>query len=312
MQHFQENLEDVLKLAVIMNFSEEAIEYICSACKDTGITRPLPDFPEYSLASCDMEGKTACRFLIIPRPPQEERADMFAAQIRADAIQSLTGYLRRETGAAAIYEDRWYRENVIIRTRIAAHLHRYEKAMARKCTVERITKPQADDFLNRYHSYGSSQCKYCYGIFSPEGRLIAVSTFSGARRWQKPVGTISSYEWIRYASLPGTRIAGGMGKSLSAFIEEVNPDDIMSYADLEWSDGKTYETLGFRPESVTPSQSFIVRENKREPLKRLSDEIVKKAIEEDPDAYIICNLGSAKFRLKRKVWQSPLPTAQPK
>ena len=113
-----------------MNFSEEAIEYICSACKDTWITRPLPDFPEYSLASCVMEGKTVCRFLIIPRPPQEERADMFAAQIRADAIQSLTGYLRRETGAAAIYEDRWYRENEIIRTRIAAHLHRYEKVMA--------------------------------------------------------------------------------------------------------------------------------------------------------------------------------------
>lgn len=295
-----------------MNFSDEAIGFIREACKETEMTRPLRDFPEYSLASCDMEGKTVCRFLIIPRPPQEERADMFAAQIRADAIQSLTGYLRRETGAAAIYEDRWYRENVIIRTRIAAHLHRYEKAMARKCTVERITKPQADDFLDRYHSYGSSQCKYCYGTFSPEGRLIAVSTFSGARRWQKPEGIISSYEWIRYASLPGTRIAGGMGKSLSAFIEEVNPDDIMSYADLEWSDGKTYETLGFRPESVTPSQSFIVRENKREPLKRLSDEIVKKAIEEDPDAYIICNLGSAKFRLKRKVWQSPLPTAQPK
>jgi len=295
-----------------MNFSDEAIGFIREACKETEMTRPLRDFPEYSLALCDMEGKTVCRFLIIPRPPQEERADMFAAQIRADAIQSLTGYLRRETGAAAIYEDRWYRENVIIRTRIAAHLHRYEKAMARKCTVERITKPQADDFLDRYHSYGSSQCKYCYGTFSPEGRLIAVSTFSGARRWQKPEGIISSYEWIRYASLPGTRIAGGMGKSLSAFIEEVNPDDIMSYADLEWSDGKTYETLGFRPESVTPSQSFIVRENKREPLKRLSDEIVKKAIEEDPDAYIICNLGSAKFRLKRKVWQSPLPTAQPK
>ena len=295
-----------------MNFSEEAIEYICSTCKETETTRPLPDFPDYALATCSIEGKPTCRFLIIPRPPQEERADIFAAQIRADAIQSLMGHLRKETGAAAIYEDRWYRENESIKSRIAAHLYRFDKIMARKCTVERITKPLADDFLDRYHSYGSSQCKYCYGTFSPEGRLIAVSTFSGARRWQKPEGIISSYEWIRYASLPGTRIAGGMGKSLSAFIEEVNPDDIMSYADLEWSDGKTYETLGFRPESVTPSQSFIVRENKREPLKRLSDEIVKKAIEEDPDAYIICNLGSAKFRLKRKAWQSPLPTAQPK
>lgn len=293
-----------------MNFREEAIEHIRSLCKDTETMYPLKDFPDYVLATCTVEEKQSCHFLIIPRPPREERADLFAAQIRADAIQSLMGYLRRETGAAAIYEDRWYRENENIKYRIAAHLHRFDKTMARKCTVERITKPQADDFLDRYHSYGSAQCKYCYGTFSPEGRLIAVSTFSGARRWQKPEGTISSYEWIRYASLPGIRISGGMGKSLNAFIEDVNPDDIMSYADLEWSDGKAYETLGFKSESTTPSQSFIVRKNKREPLKRLSDEIIIRAIEEDPEAYVICNLGSAKFRLKRKAWQSPLPTEQ--
>ena len=293
-----------------MDFSEEAIGYIRRTCKDTGISRPLSDFPEYSLVSCRTEGKRTCRFLIIPRPPQEERADLFAAHIRADAIQSLMGHLRRETGAAAIYEDRWYRENESIKSRIAAHLQIFEREMARKCTVERITKPQADDFLDRYHSYGSSQCKYCYGTFSPEGRLIAVSTFSGARRWQTPEGTISSYEWIRYASLPEMRIAGGMGKSLNAFITDTEPDDIMSYADLEWSDGKAYEALGFRPESTTPSQSFIVLKNKREPLKRLSDDIVSRVIEDDPDAYVICNLGSAKFRLKRKAWQSPLPTGR--
>lgn len=293
-----------------MNFREEAIEHIRSLCKDTETMYPLKDFPDYVLATCTVEEKQSCHFLIIPRPPQEERADMFAAQIRADAIQSLMGHLRRETGAAAIYEDRWYRENESIKSRIAAHLQIFEREMARKCTVERITKPQADDFLDRYHSYGSSQCKYCYGTFSPEGRLIAVSTFSGARRWQKPEGTISSYEWIRYASLPEMRIAGGMGKSLNAFITDTEPDDIMSYADLEWSDGKAYEALGFRPESTTPSQSFIVLKNKREPLKRLSDDIVSRVIEDDPDAYVICNLGSAKFRLKRKAWQSPLPTGR--
>lgn len=299
-----------------MNFSDEAIGFLREACKETEITRPLRDFPEYALATCTFRNREAgdgrCGFLIVPRPPKAERGEIFAAQIRSDTIQSFMGHLRKSMDAAVIYEDRWYRENGNIRLRIEARISHFEQIMGRKCTVRRITGPEADDFLDRYHSYGSSKCKYRYGTFSQEGWLIAVSTFSGARRWQKPEGTVSSYEWIRYASLPGIRIAGGMGKSLNAFIAETAPDDIMSYADLEWSDGKTYETLGFRPESVTPSQSFIVRENKREPLKRLSDEIVKKAIEENPDAYIICNLGSAKFRLKRKVWQSPLPTAQPK
>ena len=126
-----------------MNFREEAIEYIRRTCKGTETTRPLPDFPEYSLASCRTEGKRTCHFLIIPRPPREERADLFAAQIRADAIQSLMGYLRRETGAAAIYEDRWYRENESIKSRIAAHLYRFDKIQNNGTQMHRGTHNKA-------------------------------------------------------------------------------------------------------------------------------------------------------------------------
>ena len=299
-----------------MNFSDEAIGFIREACKETEITRPLRDFPEYALATCTFRNREAgdgrCGFLIVPRPPQAERGEIFAAQIRSDAIQSFMGHLRGFMDAAVIYEDRWYRENGNIRLRIEARISHFEQIMGRKCTVRRITGPEADDFLDRYHSYGSSKCKYRYGTFSQEGRLIAVSTFSGARRWQKPEGTVSSYEWIRYASLPGMRIAGGMGKSLNAFIAETAPDDIMSYADLEWSDGRVYETLGFAFENVTPPQSFIVSGNKREPMKRLSEKSAMEIIGNDPDAYIICNLGSGKFRLKRKAWQSPLPKEPPR
>ena len=103
-----------------------------------------------------------------------------------------------------------------------------------------------------------------------------------------------------------------MGKSLNAFIAETAPDDIMSYADLEWSDGRVYETLGFAFENVTPPQSFIVSGNKREPIKRLSEKSATEIIGNDPDAYIICNLGSGKFRLKRKAEQSPLPKEPPR
>ena len=65
------------------------------------------------------------------------------------------------------------------------------------------------------------------------GTLIAVATFSNARKWIKDGKEIRSYEWTRYASEPELRVSGGMGKLLKAFIKEVQPDDIMSYADLE-------------------------------------------------------------------------------
>ena len=90
------------------------------------------------------------------------------------------------------------------------------------------------------------------------GSLVAVATFSNARKWQKGEKTIRSYEWTRYASLPGVRINGGMGKMLKAFVDDVNPDDVMSYADLEWSEGAVYEQLGFKLEGVKDPVLFCV------------------------------------------------------
>lgn len=79
----------------------------------------------------------------------------------------------------------------------------------------------------------------------PIGTLVAVAEFSSARNWQKGEALIRSYEWVRYASLPEVRVIGGMGKVLQEFIDEVNPDDIMSYAPAEHYDGEVYQTLGF-------------------------------------------------------------------
>lgn len=41
-----------------------------------------------------------------------------------------------------------------------------------------------------------------------------------------------------------------MGKLLKAFIEDVHPDDVMSYADASWSDGGVYRKLGFEEEEA--------------------------------------------------------------
>ena len=41
-----------------------------------------------------------------------------------------------------------------------------------------------------------------------------------------------------------------MGKLLKAFIDEVKPDDVMSYADAGWYDGDVYRKLGFTEEEA--------------------------------------------------------------
>lgn len=133
---------------------------------------------------------------------------------------------------------------------------------ARNCEVRRIDKPASKAFLDTFHRLGDTTARYRYGLFVsrttgaeeaalPAGTLVAVSTFSNARRWQKDGRTVSSYEWIRYASIEGVRVVGGMGKLLQTFIDDVHPDDVMSYADADWPDGgDAYRTLGFTAEAT--------------------------------------------------------------
>lgn len=142
---------------------------------------------------------------------------------------------------------------------------------ARNCSVKRIDKATAADFLNRYHRLKDTTCRYRYGLFVERstgademsmepGTLVAVSTFSNARRWIKGNRKVSSYEWIRYASIDGVRIVGGMGKMLQAFIDDVHPDDVMSYADISWPDGgECYRKLGFEEEDLVERPGFTCR-----------------------------------------------------
>lgn len=139
---------------------------------------------------------------------------------------------------------------------------------ARNCATRRIDRIAARRFLDGNHRLGSASGRYFYGLFVlrstgraemkfPEGTLVAVASFSNARRWLKGGEKISSYEWIRYASMRGVRVVGGMGKVLDAFIADVHPDDIMSYADLSSPDGgEVYRRLGFTSEGIVERDNF--------------------------------------------------------
>ncbi len=192
-------------------------------------------------------------------------------------------------------EDIWRRAREMTENRLLAHLGKFRSVFARNTQVRRITKPQASQFLGRCHTYGDASARYRYGLFTKDSELVAVGSFSSGRTWKKEDATIRSYEWVRYASLPDTRVVGGMGKVLSAFIVEVHPDDVMSYADLEWTDGQVYERLGFIPDGVREPVAFSVNPDtwKRTALTRVNCESGLS------EAYFHVNLGSRKYRLRR-------------
>ena len=238
-----------------------------------------------------------------------------AAEAEAQSVRALECIraIKSDTGEypLIITEDLWYRKAAMTQTRLLAHLEIFHPVYARNCEVRRIEKDAAKEFLEACHSYGFSSCRYCYGLFIKRhtghnclnqnllaavtpGTLVAVATFSNARRWKKGEKEIRSYEWTRYASLPSLRISGGMGRALKAFIKDIEPDDIMSYADLEWSEGAVYEQLGFIREGMKDPVYFTIDRNSwtREAVRSRGDEAI------DAERINFRNFGSAKYRMK--------------
>lgn len=220
--------------------------------------------------------------------------------------------------------DLWRRRSTMMRSRVLAHCGIFDRVFARNCEVHRIDRPQANAFMDANHSYGAAACRHCYGLFTVRrtdskaygaariigpGTLVAAAEFSNARRWQKDEREIRSYEWVRYASLPEVRINGGMGKILQKFIYDVNPDDIMSYADLEWSDGEAYRRLGFVTDGSKAPVLFAIdpATDTRQPLE--GRKLAPSPAEDEKTSYqgsfpgnrivYYQNFGSIKYRLQR-------------
>lgn len=188
--------------------------------------------------------------------------------------------------------DMWRGRPGMMCPRLLAQLGRFRSVFARNTVVSRIGKEEAASFLDRCHSYRDAASRYRYGVFTKAGELVAVASFSSGRTWVKEGRTVRSYEWVRYASLPDVRVVGGMGKVLKAFEEDVHPDDIMSYADMEWTDGAVYERLGFIEDGIRPPVQFVI-----DPVSWVRTALSRA--DSVSGMFYHLNMGSVKYRLAR-------------
>ncbi len=168
-----------------------------------------------------------------------------------------------------IYEDWQKRKPEIIKSKIKSILGMSERIFARKCTVKKISKPEADTFLNTNHIYGTVNSKIKYGLFYKE-KLYAVAVFASQRKFRDES---RSGELLRFCSKNGYSVIGGLDKLLQAYIREYKPDTLMTYIDLEWGRGDAFLKLGFKPAGKkTPVSFFVNKKNgERIPEKYFSD-----------------------------------------
>ena len=281
--------------------------------KRKGFDCTCRDMLDVKVIYASIPGQRQRTILPLKISAESEEDAVADADMAEECIRAITD--ESASRPVIITEDRWHSQPEMTKARLLAHLEVYDQIYARNCEVRKIDKQTAGEFLAANHSYGDAACRYRYGLFLkrhtghvaaggietvkyPKDTLVAVATFSNARKWIKGDKTIRSYEWTRYASLPGVRLSGGMGKLLKAFIEEVHPDDIMTYADLEWSEGQVYETLGFELEGRKSPVTFAID----------TSNWTRTALKSDgPTAGVgwryFQNLGSNKYRLKLTDYQ---------
>jgi hypothetical protein len=91
-----------------------------------------------------------------------------------------------------------------------------------------------------------------------------------------------SFELIAFSCKSRTTVVGGLSKLIKAFVNEINPSDIMTYTDLDWSKGQAYLKLGFKIHSQTAPQTYSMNKitydkQKVMPTFNLYDETFVKA-----------------------------------
>lgn len=173
-----------------------------------------------------------------------------------------------------IYEDEWvYRKDIVKRKVVNILGGDKESVFARKCQIISITNNKIKkDFFDSNHIQGSGPGSVTYGL-KYNNDIVAMMTFI-----QKPNGV---FDLNRYAS--SIRVVGGFQKLLNHFQKNHEYVEILSFADLRWSEGNMYDKSGFVLDKTLP-----------------------------PDySYVIGNKTHHKFRFRRKALETFLPFFNP-
>jgi hypothetical protein len=190
-------------------------------------------------------------------------------------FQSLTNQLAGQGQRVVhLWEDVERQKPDVVASRLAALRGESVRVPGRITQVRRIDKATAMGFLEQHHLQVPLPGKVRYGLFLPQRYfrvlpptypgnvpdtnelLLAVATFAQPRQMTREGQPHRSAELLRFANRLRTTVVGGLDKLLTTYLRNHPADDLMTYADRDWSDGASYRRLGFEAISDTPPQCF--------------------------------------------------------
>lgn len=141
-----------------------------------------------------------------------------------------------------IFSDEWIERPGVVKSKIKSILGIHERRIgARECELVVGKALQFRGFLEQYHLQG-----YASGVgfgLRLNDELVAVLS-------AKQIGD-GVWDINRYCVKEDLSVAGGFSRLLSKLKESVKWGELITFADLRWSDGHLYETNGFRMAHTT-------------------------------------------------------------
>ena len=156
---------------------------------------------------------------------------------------------KKDINLIHIWEDDWFEKREIIKDIIKTKLGLNNKIFARKCEIKDVSSIDAKKFIDEYHIQGNINAKIRIGLYY-NNELVEIATFGKLRNIMHSKGSDDQYELYRLCSKGGYTIVGGFSKLIKYFIDKYNPEQIITYASLDISNGGVYNKI-FEQQKIT-------------------------------------------------------------
>lgn len=165
-----------------------------------------------------------------------------------------------------IFEDEWiYKKEIVLSKLKNVCKVTTSKIHTRKCIIKVIGSKESSEFCNKNHIQGASKGFLHLGLFY-NGDLVGVFVLSKLRKSLGSFSTDKTFEINRFCTKLNTLIPGAFSKFLKYVqINFKNIKELISYADLRWSDKHTnvYEKSNFTLESTSGPNYWYISGNRR-------------------------------------------------
>jgi hypothetical protein len=150
------------------------------------------------------------------------------------------------------------------------------KISARTCNLQPVSVSLARAFMEQNHIQGFVGAGVYYGLLE-SGVLVAVAGFTMKNPGRAGRKSDTRAELVRYST--SAHVRGGLSRLISHAQASLGFRELITFSDIRFFNGKTYETVGFSQAAVTPPDYFYTKGGIRVHKSRLQKSRVRSAAE---------------------------------